>query len=226
MIDEELTGRVIKVYYKIYNALGYGFIESIYHNSMIIELVRAGMTIETEKPIAVHYESNVVGTFSADLVVEGKLILELKAKEVLSSAHEAQLTNYLRATDIELGLLLNVGREPEFKRKYFSNGKKRRPTNLLDGNILKTLFKKDPPKSAQSARSAFKKSVPALDPAVLFTGTPIPVLVDTSIDPGSPRLARISFPLPRGACPSLAAGWFPSTALASTLRTCPSQAGL
>ena len=86
MIDEELTGRVIKVFYKIYNALGYGFIESIYHNSMIIELVREGMKIETEKPIAVHYGSNVVGTFSADLVIEGKLILELKAKETLHAS--------------------------------------------------------------------------------------------------------------------------------------------
>jgi GxxExxY protein len=148
MIDEELTGRVIKVYYKIYNALGYGFIESIYHNSMIIELVRAGIKVETEKLIAVHYESNVVGTFSADLVVEDKLILELKAKEVLNPAHEAQLINYLRATDIELGLLLNFGKEPEFRRKYFSNSKKRRPADLLDGNFLETLFKKDPPKSA------------------------------------------------------------------------------
>ena len=148
MIDEELTGRVIKVFYKVYNALGYGFIESIYHNSMIIELVREGMTIETEKPIAVHYDSNVVGTFSADLVVEGKLILELKAKETLHPAHEAQLTNYLRATDVELGLLLNFGREPEFKRKYFSNAKKRRSADLGDQAILKSLFRKDPPKSA------------------------------------------------------------------------------
>ena len=148
MIDEELTGRVIKVFYKIYNALGYGFIESIYHNSMIIELVSEGIMIETEKPIAVHYGNNVVGTFSADLVVEEKLILELKAKEILHPAHEAQLTNYLRATDIELGLVLNFGKEPEFKRKYFSNQKKRRPTGPLERNMLESLFKKDPPKSA------------------------------------------------------------------------------
>ena len=148
MIDEELTGRVIKVFYKIYNALGYGFIESIYHNSMIIEMVKEGITVETEKPIAVSYDGHVVGTFSADLVIEGKIILELKAKEVLQTAHEAQLTNYLRATDVELGLLLNFGKEPEFKRKYFSNEKKRRPRDPLDGNILESLFRKDPPKSA------------------------------------------------------------------------------
>src|SRR6187399_1003004 len=148
MIDEELTGRVIKVFYKIYNALGYGFIESIYHNSMIIEMVKEGITVETEKPIAVSYDGHVVGTFSADLVIEGKIIVELKAKEVLQTAHEAQLTNYLRATDVELGLLLNFGKEPEFKRKYFSNVKKRRPSDPLDANILESLFKKDPPKSA------------------------------------------------------------------------------
>ena len=148
MIDEELTGRVIKVFYKIYNTLGYGFIESIYHNSMIIELVKEGLSIETEKPISVYYGPNVVGTFSADLVVEEKIILELKAKESLHSAHEAQLTNYLRATDVELGFLLNFGKEPEFKRKYFSNEKKRRLANSVDGDLLKSLFEKDPPKSA------------------------------------------------------------------------------
>ena len=148
MIDEELTGRIIKVFYKIYNTLGYGFIESIYHNSMIIELVKEGLSIETEKPISVYYGPNVVGTFSADLVVEEKIILELKAKESLHSAHEAQLTNYLRATDVELGFLLNFGKEPEFKRKYFSNEKKRRLANSVDGDLLKSLFEKDPPKSA------------------------------------------------------------------------------
>lgn len=148
MLDEKLTGRIIQVFYKVYNALGYGFIESVYHNSMILELVAGGLTIETEKPIAVYYGSNVVGTFSADLVVEDKIILELKAKEFLHPAHEAQLTNYLRATDIELGLLFNFGKEPEFKRKYFSNGKKRRLAHPVDGEILKSLFGNDPPKSA------------------------------------------------------------------------------
>ena len=149
MIDEELTGRIIKVLYSVYNALGYGFIESVYHNSMILELVSKDITVETEKPIAVHYGKNVVGTFSADLVVEGKVILELKAKEILNSAHEAQLVNYLRATDIELGLLLNFGKKPEFKRKYFSNEKKRRASAFLSNDsILENLLKRDPPKSA------------------------------------------------------------------------------
>ena len=149
MIDEELTSRILKVFYTVYNALGYGFIEGIYHNALILEQVSKGVSVETEKPIAVYYGKNVVGTFSADLVVESKVILELKAKEGLNSAHEAQLVNYLRATDIELGLLLNFGKKPEFKRKYFSNEKKRRTTGgQPDNSILRALFKNDPPKSA------------------------------------------------------------------------------
>ena len=103
MIDEELTGRIIKAFYKVYNTLGYGFIESVYHNSMIIEIVLEGLSVEVEKPIAVYYGANVVGTFEADLVVEQRVIVELKAKEKLLPAHEAQLTNYLRATDVEIG---------------------------------------------------------------------------------------------------------------------------
>lgn len=125
MIEEELTGHIIKVFYKVYNTLGHGFIESVYHNAMILELVAQGFSVETEKPIAVYYENNVVGTFSADLVVNSKIIIELKAKDSLHPAHEAQLTNYLRATEIELGLLFNFGKKPEFKRKYFSNENKR-----------------------------------------------------------------------------------------------------
>jgi GxxExxY protein len=144
MIDEQLTGQIIKIFYKVYNTLGYGFIESVYHNSMIVELVGSGITVETEKPIAVYYNDRVVGAFSVDLVVECKIILELKSKEALHPAHEAQLTNYLRATDIELGFLFNFGKQAEFKRKYFSNEKKRRPTTSADG-ILENLFKNDPP---------------------------------------------------------------------------------
>ena len=139
MIDEEITGQIIKIFYKVYNTLGHGFIEGVYRNSMILEFVRNGIAVETEKPIAVYYEEKLVGAFSADLVVEGKIILELKSKETLHPAHEAQLTNYLRATDIELGFVFNFGKEAAFKRKYFSNSKKRRTTSPTDG-ILRNLF--------------------------------------------------------------------------------------
>ena len=145
MIEEELTGRIIKSFYKVYNSLGHGFIESIYHNAMLLELVADGLTVETEKPIAVYYEGKVVGTFSADIVVEGKIILELKAKDAIHSSHEAQLINYLRATDIEIGLLLNFGKSPQFKRKYFSNKNKRRDTDASqDAGYVDILFEQDP----------------------------------------------------------------------------------
>jgi GxxExxY protein len=139
IVEEELTGQIIKVFYKVYNTLGYGFIEPVYHNSMIIELAARGLRIESEKPIGVHYEGKLVGSFSADLVVEEKVILELKAKENIHDAHIAQLTNYLRSTNIEVGMVLNFGRRPEFKRKYFPNSNKHKPedpeSDLLDALI-------------------------------------------------------------------------------------------
>ena len=147
MIDEELTGRIIKAFYKVYNTLGYGFIESVYHNSMIIEIVLEGLSVEVEKPIAVYYGANVVGTFEADLVVEQRVIVELKAKEKLLPAQEAQLTNYLRATDVEVGLLLNFGKSAELKRKLFENEYKRRETPKTDESILRSLLKSNPSKS-------------------------------------------------------------------------------
>ncbi len=124
MIEEELTGRIIKIYYRIYNEHGYGFLESIYQNAFVIEFASSGIVSASEKRIIVYYFGRQVGTFEADLVVENRIIIELKAKETLHSADEAQLTNYLRATDIEVGLLFNFGRKPEFKRKYFSNENK------------------------------------------------------------------------------------------------------
>jgi GxxExxY protein len=139
MIEEELTGEIIKIFYKVYNALGYGFLEKIYHSAMILELSAAGLKVETKKPISVRYFGDIVGEFEADLIVEDKVILELKAKEILHEAHEAQLVNYLRATEIEVGLLLNFGKEPKFKRKYFSNSNKR--FNIESGNeLLESLF--------------------------------------------------------------------------------------
>jgi GxxExxY protein len=149
IVDEELSGRIIKAFYKVYNTLGRGFLESIYHNAMLLELVAEGLVVETERPIAVYYEGKVVGTFSADIVVEGRIILELKANEAIHPAHEAQLINYLRATDIEVGLLLNFGKSPEFKRKYFSNKNKRRgDTVSIERGFFDILFEKDPEESA------------------------------------------------------------------------------
>ena len=107
MLEEELTGQIIKIFYKVYNNLGYGFLEKIYHNALMIEFRKAGLRFESKKEINVFYEGEIVGKFESDLIVEDKVILELKAKEVLVAAHETQLVNYLRATEIEVGLLLN-----------------------------------------------------------------------------------------------------------------------
>jgi GxxExxY protein len=94
MIEEELTHQIIKIFYKVYNTLGHGFLEQIYHNALILELTNAGMKVETKKAIAVYCVGKIVGSFEIDLIVESKVILELKAKESLHEAHEAQLLNY------------------------------------------------------------------------------------------------------------------------------------
>lgn len=151
MIEEELTGRIIKIFYKIYNELGYGFLESVYQNAFLVELANEKLPVESEKRILVYYFGRPVGTFAADLIVADKVIIELKSKETLHSAHEAQLVNYLRATDIEVGLLFNFGKSPEFKRKYFSNQNKvRSQTSVDNDDPFKYLFD-DPASSARSA---------------------------------------------------------------------------
>jgi GxxExxY protein len=144
MIDEELTRRIIRAFYKVYNTLGHGFIESVYHNAMIIEIVRNGLSVEIKKPITVYYGENVIGNFEADLFVQDRVIVELKAKESLHPSHEAQLTNYLRATDVEVGLLLNFGKKAEFKRKIFENEYKRRGSSSSEKSILESLLKENP----------------------------------------------------------------------------------
>lgn len=140
--NEELTGKIIKSFYKVYNTLGYGFLEKIYHSALIIELTKAGLEVKTKQAINVYYNGEVVGEFEADLVVENKVIIELKAVETLHLAHEAQLINYLRATEIEIGLLLNFGKEPQFKRKFFSNQNKQaiHKTTKPKSDLLSNLF--------------------------------------------------------------------------------------
>lgn len=141
MIEEDLTGQIIKLFYKVYNALGFGFLEKIYHNALLKELRKAGLIVETKKAINVFYEGEIVGEFEADLVVENKVIIEIKAKETLIEAHETQLINYLRATDIEIGLLLNFGKQPQLKRKFFSNENKNLQPRSAENDLLKNLLK-------------------------------------------------------------------------------------
>ena len=120
----EITQKVIRVFYEVYNELGYGFLESVYEKSLQIALNGAGLTALTQIEIPVSFRGNWVGNFTADMLVEGCVLLELKAAKVLDSSHTAQLLNYLRATEIEVGLLLNFGLKPEFKRLIFDNPRK------------------------------------------------------------------------------------------------------
>ena len=123
---QELTAEIIRRFYIVYNKLGYGFLEKVYEKALKYELEKTGFRVERQKPINVFYETELVGEYFADLFVESKVIIELKASEILCENHELQLINYLKATDIEVGLLLNFGKKPEVKRKVFSNINKNR----------------------------------------------------------------------------------------------------
>lgn len=119
-----VTERAIKVFYDVYNELGHGFLESVYREALLFALREAGLRVEKEVCIPVWFRGRKVGDFRADLVVEEKIILELKAARALTSADEAQVMNYLRATEIEVGLLLNFGPSPVFRRIAYVNDRK------------------------------------------------------------------------------------------------------
>ncbi|MFQ6115164.1 MAG: GxxExxY protein [bacterium] len=121
MLHEEITEKIIAAFYTVYNTLGYGFLEKVYENALAIEVRKSGLNVVQQSNIKVYYEKKVIGDYYADLLVENSVIIETKAASALSEEHEAQLTNYLRATEIEVGLLLNFGKTPEFKRKIFEN---------------------------------------------------------------------------------------------------------
>jgi GxxExxY protein len=118
MRDEDLTEKIIGCAYRVYNRMGFGFLESVYEKCLLIELRKAGLVSESQKPITVSYEGEIVGDFLADIIVEDKIIVELKSVKRLNQAHEMQLVNYLVATGKAVGLLLNFGqRKVEVKRK-------------------------------------------------------------------------------------------------------------
>ena len=120
----KLTEKIIEIFYKVYNRLGYGFLEKVYENAMMIELNKDGINAISQSPIKVLYEGEIIGEYYADIMVDSKVIVEIKASKRLIEENEAQLLNYLRATDIEIGLLLNFGTKPEVKRKAFDNSRK------------------------------------------------------------------------------------------------------
>ncbi|GIV69802.1 GxxExxY protein [Caldilinea sp.] len=126
MLHADITAEIIRAFYKVYNTLGYGFLEKVYENALAHELGRQGLSVRQQTPIQVYYEGRLVGDYFADLMVAEKVIVELKAAEALRPEHEAQLLNYLKATEIEVGLLLNFGPEPSYVRKIFTNDRKRK----------------------------------------------------------------------------------------------------
>ena len=125
LLHQEITEKIIKSFYTVYNKLGYGFLEKVYENALFFELLQEGLNCAKQVPIEVYYEGHSVGNYFADILVENKIILELKAGEgTLIEEHELQLINYLKVTDKEVGLLLFFGKKPIFKRKIFTNENK------------------------------------------------------------------------------------------------------
>jgi len=124
LLHKSITDKILKVYYEVYNELGYGFLEKVYQNAMYFELKSLGYKVEAQKQIKVYYKKQLVGEYYSDLLVEDKVIVELKATELLMNAHVAQIINYLKGTPIEVGLLLNYGEQPEFKRFIYTNDRK------------------------------------------------------------------------------------------------------
>ncbi len=122
---QDLTKALIGIYYDIYNELGYGFLERVYHNAFLIELRVRGYEFDSQKKLNVFYKKEIVGDYIPDIIVNNSVIIELKCVEYIVESHEAQLLNYLKATDCEVGLLLNFGKDPQFIRKIFTNDLKK-----------------------------------------------------------------------------------------------------
>ncbi len=119
MEHEEITHKIIGAAYQVFNQLGFGFLESVYQNAMILELAKHNLQVESEKPLKVYYDDEVIGDFNVDLFVENKVIVELKSVQNLVKQHEVQLVNYLNGLNKEVGLLINFGPAGvEVKRKY------------------------------------------------------------------------------------------------------------
>ena len=120
----DLTEKIIGAFFKVYNQLGYGFSEKVYENALAIELRKLGLNAIQQDPITVHYEGSIIGEYTADILVNDAVLLELKAVRQLCAEHEAQLLNYLKATSVEVGLLLNFGPKPQHMRKIYDNERK------------------------------------------------------------------------------------------------------
>ena len=120
----ELTGKILGAFFQVHKEMGFGFSEKVYESALEVLLLELGMIVEKQKEIKVYYHGKVVGDYKADMIVNNVVLLELKSVEKLIDAHDAQLLNYLKATEIEVGLLLNFGKDAEFHRKIYDNSRK------------------------------------------------------------------------------------------------------
>jgi GxxExxY protein len=126
----ELTEQIIGIFYEVYNELGFGFLEKVYEEAMAVAFKERGINFQRQVPIPVWFHGQIIGSYDADLVVNGVVLLELKACKGLDPSHEAQLIHYLRSTEIEVGLLLNFGPRPQVKRLAFENERKKISVHL------------------------------------------------------------------------------------------------
>ncbi len=124
ILHQEITEKIIKGFYTVYNTLGHGFLEKVYENALAMELRKLGLQAEQQKKIEVFYDGQLIGEYYADILVDGLVILELKTTDAITPGHEAQIINYLKATKIEVGLLFNFGPKPQFIRRILTNDKK------------------------------------------------------------------------------------------------------
>lgn len=137
MLHKDLSEKAIKAFYTVYNTLGFGFLENVYENALLIELNKMGLKTDQQKSIKVKYKGLVVGDYFADIVINDLIIIEIKAAEGIRKEHKKQILNYLRATDKEVGLLLNFGKRPEFKRAILTNDMKNKPNrNYYEPDFL------------------------------------------------------------------------------------------
>ena len=118
-LHSDKTSLIIKAFYKVYNTLGYGFLEKVYQNALLIELSNLGLKCSASFAIDVYYQIHKVGFYVADVIVDNCVVIEIKAAETLREEHEAQLINYLKATNIEVGMLLNFGKKQNFVERFF-----------------------------------------------------------------------------------------------------------
>jgi GxxExxY protein len=124
LLHKELTEDILDAFYEVYNELGHGFLEKVYQNALFLELKERGHQVIPQQRCPVYYKGKEVGEYYTDMIVNDVVILELKSVECINTSHKRQLQNYLKASAVEVGLLLNFGKEPEFARKVFFNDKK------------------------------------------------------------------------------------------------------